>query len=276
MSQPLTNKKTTRKQSITPGLGRMLLLSFALHVVVFLIFGGFIVPRIHESKKPVYYVDLINPPVAKPRAGRPDTPAVKKKKSAPKAVQPVAKKPPAKKVVPVKKVAPVAKKVVETVPVVQPITTTPKKVEPTLTPIETPTDSNPLDAIEQMRRKQRIAELKAKLSRLATEPSTAPVGVVGGTGDQAGVDFDSWIKSYLSQAWALPAHYRQRGFIATILLRFNRDGQLIYTEMLRSSGDSFFDASVNRAVQQLQRLPSEPQKQLELSVTFDPREMLAQ
>lgn len=281
MSQPATNKKTSRTQNRTPGIGRMLLLSFTLHVVVFLIFGGFVVPRIKENNKPVYYVDLINPPVANPRAGRPDAPAVKKKipakkKAKPAIKKPPVKKPPVKKTVPVKKVPPVVKKVVETVPVEQARVTPPKKVEPTLTPIVAPVVSDPMDAIEQMRRKQRIADLKEKLSRLATEPSTAPVGVVGGSGDQAGVDFDGWIKSFLSQAWALPAHYRQRGLVATMLLRFNRQGQLIYTEMLRSSGDGFFDASVKRAVQQLQRLPNEPKKQLELSVTFDPREMLAQ
>ena len=286
MSQPLTNKKTSRKNSRTPGIGRMLVLSFTLHVVVFVIFGGYVVPRIKEDNKPVYYVDLINSPVANPRAGRPDAAAVKKKipakkkkkaaiKKPPVKKTPV-KKPPVKKTVPVKKVPPVIKKVVETVPIAQPIVTPPKKVEPTLTPIVPVTDSDPMDAIEQMRRKQRIAALKEKLSRLATESSTAPVGVVGGSGDQAGSDFDGWIKSFLSQAWALPAHYRQRGLVATMLLRFNSQGQMVYTEMLRSSGDNFFDASVKRAVQQLQRLPNEPKNQLEFTVTFDPREMLGQ
>lgn len=275
MSQPSTNKKTSRTRSRTPGIGRMLLLSFILHVVVFLLFAGFVVPRIKEDTKPVYYVDLINPPVANPRAGRPDTPVAKKKIPAKKKKKAAIKKPP---VIPppVKKTVPVVKKVVEAVPIAQPRVTTPKKVAPTFTPVETVPDSNPMDAIEQMRRKQRIAELKEKLSRLATEPSTAPVGVVGGSGDQVGVDFDGWIKSFLSQAWALPAHYRQRGLVATMSLRFNRQGQLVYSEMTRTSGDNFFDASVKRAVQQLQRLPNEPKKQLELSVTFDPREMLAQ
>jgi len=278
MSQSVTNKKTKRTSTPSSGLGRMLLLSFILHVLVFFIFGGFIVPRIKENKKPIYYVDLIHPPVANPQAGRPDAAPAKKKVAPKKKAKPAVKKPPVKKAEPVKKVVPVVKKEVVPVPVaVKPMATTPvEQVKPTVVPIEQPSTSNPMDAIEQMRRKQRIAALKEKLTRLSTEPSTAPVGVVGGTGDQVGVDFDSWIKTFLSQAWALPSHYRQRGLVATMALRFNSQGQLIYAEMVRSSGDNFFDASVKRAVQQLQRLPSEPKKQIDLNVTFDPREMFAQ
>ena len=108
----------------------------------------------------------------------------------------------------------------------------------------------------------------------STDDVDAPVGVVGGTGTQAGVSFDGWIKEYLSQAWALPSHYYQRGLVAKMVLRFDRRGRLIYYEMLSPSGDTFFDASVKRAVQQLQQLPGEPEKQMELIVTFDPREML--
>jgi len=133
-----------------------------------------------------------------------------------------------------------------------------------------------MDAIEQMRRKQRIAALKEKLARLSTEPSTAPVGVVGGIGDKVGVDFDPWIKTFLSEAWILGSQYKNRGLVATMLLRFNHQGQLVYAEMTRASGDIYFDESVKRAVQQLQRLPTEPKNKLEFTVTFDPREMFAQ
>ncbi len=100
--------------------------------------------------------------------------------------------------------------------------------------------------------------------------------MVGGSGDQAGFDFGPWVKTFLSQAWTLGPQYDNRGLVATMSLHFNRQGQLVYTEMLRSSGDKFFDASVKRAVQQLQRLPSEPNEKLELSVIFDRREMLDQ
>lgn len=260
------------------GLGRMLLLSLALHLLMFAVLGGFVVPRLEERKKPVYYVDLLHKPVAKPRAGRPDAAVVNKKKkpAAKKAVAKPKPKPPAKPVV--KKQTPPAKPAAPVKKVVEKKTAVPVATEPAV--VDNRYGEETLDAIEQLRRKQRIAELKNQLASLASEPSPAvttidaPVGVVGGTGTEAGVDFDSWIKEYLSQAWALPSHYHQRGLVAKMVVRFDSQGRRYSYEMLSPSGDTFFDASVKRAVQQLQQLPSAPGTPLELIVTFDPKEML--
>lgn len=279
MSQRITTPKIikTTSSNNTTGIGRMLLLSLVLHALILVILGGFIVPRIREVKKPVYYVDLLHKPVAKPRAGRTDAVAVKKKTRVKKKVR----KPVKPIIPPHKSQTPVKKAVVKVAPPknkqpVAPVVTD----KPSITPVKIVEPSDPMDAIAKMRRHKRIADLKNQLASLAHDPMPpsvdAPVGVVGGRGSQAGVDFDSWIKAYLSEAWVLPSHYLQRGLKAKMLLRFNRHGRLIYHEMLIPSGDSFFDASIKRAVQQLQQLPSEPEGQMDLTVTFDPREMLVQ
>lgn len=278
MAHAVKKNRTTPANGNSVGLGRMLLLSLALHLLMFAVLGGFVVPRIEERKKPVYYVDLLHKPVAKPRAGRPDATVVKKKKK-PAAKKTVAK--PKAKPKPKPQAKPVVKK---QGPQVKPAAPVKKVVEKKPTPQPAVVDNRygdeTLDAIEQLRRKQRIADLKNQLANLTSEPSPAvttidaPVGVVGGTGTEAGVDFDSWIKEYLSQAWALPSHYHQRGLVAKMMLRFDSQGRRYSYEMLSPSGDTFFDASVKRAVQQLQQLPSAPGTALELIVTFDPKEML--
>ncbi|MEA3464416.1 MAG: TonB C-terminal domain-containing protein [Thermodesulfobacteriota bacterium] len=293
------NKINSRFSHNSTGIGRMLLLSFILHVLIFVVLGGFVVPQRREVKKKVYYVDLLHRPVAKPRAGRTDVRAVKKKKrsSSKKKVAKPAKSVVAKKTTKaavkkavvkintqVKTVVPVKKAVVKEPPPIKKAPIKPAKIiEPPhkfIKKVETNSSADPMNAIARMRRNQRITDLKNQLASLASDPLIssavdAPVGVVGGRGTQAGVDFDGWIKAYLSEIWALPSHYLHRGLKAKMLLRFDRHGRLIYHEMLIPSGDSFFDASVKRVVRQLQQLPSKPERRMELIVTFDPKEMLA-
>ena len=54
------------------GMWRMLVLSVAAHVLVALLFSGWLAPQAKREDRPVYYVDLISKPVANPQAGRPD------------------------------------------------------------------------------------------------------------------------------------------------------------------------------------------------------------
>ena len=281
MSEPVSSRRSLSHRN-NAGIGRMLVLSLILHLVLFGLVGGFLVPRFEQPKKPVYFVDLMQKPVAKPRSGRPDAPASQKKPTTKK--KPVVKQEPKSKPAVKPPVQPPAtKKTPEVVNKPTPKTPVVRETKPTPVPTPTPSQSyedETLDAIERLKQKQRIAQLKQELNDLATRPTpatttvTAPVGVVGGRGDEAGVDFESWIKEYLSAAWALPSHYLQRGLVAKMNLQFSADGRLTHYEMVSPSGDSFFDATVKRAVRQLSQLPNKPGRPLELIVTFDPKEML--
>lgn len=50
----------------------MLVLSVVVHLLAALVFSGWLLPQPKREDRPVYYVDLISKPVAKPQAGRPD------------------------------------------------------------------------------------------------------------------------------------------------------------------------------------------------------------
>lgn len=262
----------------------MLLLSLLLHGALLLFFSAPLVPRL-DTPRPVYQVDLLSAPVKSPRAGRPDAgkkPAVTKKKAVAKAEPKVEKKtgkaPEVKKTEPPKKSV-VAKPVVKE-PVVTPVKTPPRtevKVDPS-SPQQTQ------DVIAEMRRKQeqrqRIEDLKRQLATLSASPSPqtsvpqAPLGAVAGTGHETGADFASWIKQAIVEAWALPDHYRNRGLWCEVELRFDYRGYRVGYLMVRPSGDGYFDATVKRAVMQLEQLPSAPGKSLNLSIKFDPKELL--
>ena len=55
-----------------PGLGRMIAVSFVVHLAILGLFSGILIPRMAKPPRPVYIVDLVNRPVKDPQAGRPD------------------------------------------------------------------------------------------------------------------------------------------------------------------------------------------------------------
>ena len=298
------NRVKTVQRDHGRGFGRMLVISLVLHTVLFMVLSGVIAPHFAEVKKPVYQVDLLTRPVSNPRSGRRNgrrhtqkktvkKPAAKRtvhKKKPPKAAKKVLpkKKPPVKKtklVTSKKKTAPPKKAVVKERVIKKPQPKSKPKPRPKPQPKIRPRPVETVDtsaAIERIRNRQRIADLKKQLAALAhdTTPVTGttrvPVGISGGRGNRAGVDFDSWIKGYLSRVWVLPPHYLNRGLKARMELRFDSAGHLVRALLVTPSGDSFFDASVRRAVEHLRQLPSPPRRPMELPVTFDPKEMLTQ
>ncbi len=158
-------------------LGRMVLVSLGLHLIVFLIFSGLILPRFGRVRPPVYFVDLVNLPVARPQAGRPDVrpePAKPKPAAAKKVTRPEPKPapppPPAKpKLAAPLKTAPPAPKPPKSVPKAS--------YDETLKTIE---------AMQQAKqRQQEIDELKAKLAELAKNDTRQSGRAGGGPGRHA-------------------------------------------------------------------------------------------
>lgn len=252
-------------------LGRMVLVSLGLHLVVFLLFSGLLLPRMERERRPVYYVDLVNLPVESPQAGRPDA-----RKAAPKEAKKELKKEPkpavAKKNPPPspKKSAPaVVKKHAPAEKVVK------KKVQ---APEENYGDA--LSAIEELQRKKEIEDLRKKIAALGQEdtrraPTDAPVGMAEGTGDQAGTSFDAWLHEYLKRAWTLSRYQVTRQDLeATVRLVFNRQGRLVDYRFIEESGEKRFDDSVKKAVLQLKELPNPPDRRLEVDVVFNLKDLL--
>ncbi len=139
--------------------------------------------------------------------------------------------------------------------------------------------------IDEIRRESessaRIEQLKQQLAAQATAQSPATttvapekVGSASGTGVQAGIAFEEWIREYLAQRWTLPATHWKKGLRSTVVLRFDAQGNRSGYTVLNASGDSLFDQSVEQCILQLQTLPAPPGRARVFSITFDPNEML--
>lgn len=171
-----------------PKLGRLVLLSLILHLVLVLVFSGALSHHSSPPKRPVYYVDLTQMPVANPRAGRPDG-----QSSASKAVKKSA--PPAAKKT-IQKAAPAAKKAIPPTPAQKAVKTQKASAGKTASKKKTvakkvaaasqaKADSGAsyqtaMSAIEKIRRKQERAALKERLAALAGNDSRT-VTSSGGT-----------------------------------------------------------------------------------------------
>lgn len=253
------------------GLGRMLLVSLAIHGAVLVLFTGVLLPRFERERRPVYYVDLVNLPVMSPQAGRPD--------ARPEKAEPAKKPEPAPAPAPVaKKAEPAAKKAA--VPA-KPKPAPAKKAEPAKKPAPPPERyEETLSAIEQLKRKREIEALKEKLAALGSAdtrraPGAAPVGMADGKGTEAGTSYDAWLHTFLKEAWTLSKYQvSRRDLEATVHLVFDPRGRLLDYRFLEKSGEDRFDDSVRRAVLQLETLPTEPGRRLEKEVVFNLKELL--
>lgn len=280
-----------------PKIGRVFLVSLGLHLLVVLIFSGMFSHHSKPPKRPVYYVDLTQLPVANPRAGRPDG-----GNGAPKAAKKAAKSTAA-----VKKAAPVVKKAAPPTPVkkaVKPSATKPAKksvttsktakAQPTPKASATAKKSTAsteadyqaaMSAVEKLRRKREMDALKQKLAALAGSDSrageaagtgsSAPLGMPDGTGDQAGVSQELWLQERLTKNWSLSKYQVVRRDIeAHVRISYNADGVLTGKKFLKSSGDTTFDDSVTRAILKSRQLEFKPGRTLEVDVIFNLKDLM--
>lgn len=238
-----------KRPSPYQGLGRMLLLSLVLHLVVVLIFGGGLLPKRHFEAPPAIRVNLANLPVERPQAGRPDAGPKVKPKAPPKEIS-APKSKPEPKPAPKPKAEP--------------------KPEPKAPPKPDPRVAAKADELarqrrleelkrqrqaeaDQAERQRKIDELKQKLATLAQDspaaPTTdAPVGEVTGTGDQAGISFATAVEATLKGNWKLSKYQvsaRDLKAVATVVI--SPQGQIV-DYSIRGSGNSVFDDSVRNAI----------------------------
>jgi TonB family protein len=289
----------------------MLVLSLAAHALVVVLFSGLLVPPVTRDERPVYYVDLVNLPVAKPQAGRPDGSkgsATMTQKAAPKKAEPSktesskASPPvktaakvqlPPKKTAPVKEQAPKVKAPPEKVAAKEKVAVKAKAV-PQVKPksVEKEYQQSVLGAVAALRakkaaeqaeaaRKAKIEALKDKLAAMtgtaasAGTGSGAPLGVPGGRGDQAGPSWSLWLQSYLTSNWSLSRYQvKSRELEAVIHVVYDRDGSLIRKSLSRSSGDTVFDRSVEDAVLKSRTLPKAPGQRMEFDIIFNLKDLL--
>ena len=264
-----------------PKFGRLLLVSLLVHGLIWAAFTVDLFGTKTRPKPPVYYVDLIHKPVLNPQAGRPDPRPAKKPKAA-EVKRTVQTAPPAAQ----KKPKPAVK------PLVKPAQTS--KPEPTPKPVPKPAvksdtrnEQQVKSALDEIRERQaRQSErdaLKDKLAKLrenagaATVAGDVPVGMVDGTGDEAGIAVVAFVQGFIQGNWALSPYLldqsRLRNLEAKATLTYAASGEMIRYRINTPSGNQQFDDSLKRAITKSKQLPQPLPKQLDLLVTFNLKEM---
>jgi colicin import membrane protein len=273
-----------------PNLFWLLAISLALHAVVFILFSGILTGSSRIERRPVYYVDLSKMPVLNPRAGRPDGgPAkpVSKPAAKPKPVTPE----PAPAPKPAKDDRPQTQPAAEKPAVTKPATATAKtgtrpareKNEPAQTSASSGTSYQSVqDKLAAMRenqqRQQELADLKNKIAALSGGEgygSGAPLGMPDGTGDEIGVDQQTWLQAYLKESWSLSKYQvTRRDLSAIVHLSFAADGTLTGYRFVESSGDATFDDSVKKAILKAKTLPFKPGRAFQMDAVFNLKDLM--
>ncbi len=208
--------------------GTMVAVSLLFHVTMFILLTrAHFLPSLKLPEAPVYYVDVVNLPVASPRAG---SPAV--------APSPTSPAPPfrtaSREMTLPAKPSPVA---------------TPTKVVPRKSTSETAKEFE-----EQLAKIEREAEARHEaaaidaLRKRASGKGGAPVGMPGASGKEAGSDYGSYIQSRLTDAFKTTIASQSKNPEVVVRLTIDRAGRVIRTRLERSSGDKLFEDSVMRAI----------------------------
>lgn len=181
----------------------------------------------HMNTVPVYYVDIVNLPVADPRAGSPSNQG---SDVAPAAPEPHKEEMRSPANVPQKLPVPIPEK---------------KKSEPS-----TETNSDFTERLARLQKKvegQHTEDAIEKLRKKVAEGS-GRAGMPGGTGTEAGSDYGSYIQSRLRDAFEKTIVSRGGKPMAVVRLTIDRFGKVAGYRIERSSGDKAFDDSVIRAI----------------------------
>ena len=286
-----------------PGFKQMLLISVLLHLLVPVLYYTPFFPKREIQKPPVYRVNLVNKPVKNPQAGRPEAAAVKKKpevkpvpkpKPKPKPIPPPPKPVPVKpkpqpKPVPVKpepepqpKPKPVAKKPeVKPAPAPEPVKTGPSKaqesaLEKRLRELRETQEKK----AQETARKQRIEQMKVaaaaevEKSRVKSPVEEAPVGMIGGKGNEEGVSAVAFVQEFIQQQWSFSKYQAAGNPEAEMKLFYNAEGSLLHYKVLKKSGNNAFDESLIRAITKSRQLPQSLPEAMEFHIFFNLKDML--
>ena len=292
-----------------PGFKQMLLISVLLHLLVPILYYTPLFPKREIEKPPVYRVNLVNKIVKNPQAGRPEAAPVKKKpvvkpkpKPEPKPAvkpkpipippkpKPIPEKPkPEPKPIPPKPKPEPKPEPVKPKPNPEP-KSEPVKKKPQPKPAVSKAQESTLEArLKKMRaaqeqkaneqaRKDKLAALRAAVltesSNVESPITDAPVGMMDGTGDEAGVSAIAFVQEFIQQQWNFSRYQAAGNPEAEMKLFYNADGTLLHYKFLEKSGNSAFDESLIRAITKSRQLPQPLPESMEFHIFFNLKDML--
>jgi len=268
-----------------PGFKQMLLVSTLLHLLLPILYYSPFFPKREIEKPPVYRVNLVNKIVKNPQAGRPEATPMKKKpvvKAKPKPKP----KPAAKPIPPKPKPTPVKPK-----PAPKPVPVKKKpQSKPEPKPVVSKAQENALEMrLKKMRvaqekkaseqaRKDRIAALKAaalaESSPVKSPISEAPVGMIEGKGDEAGVSAIAFVQEFIQQQWTFPKYQASGNPEAEAKLFYSADGTLLHYKFIKKSGNSALDESLTLAIAKSRQLSQPLPESMEFHIFFNLKDML--
>ena len=227
----------------------MVCYSAIVHLVVFFFLLEFHFPA-HFKEAPVYYVDLLDLPVAHPQAGTPSQAASPSPPSPPAAPAPREMTLPAK---------PPPRQTAATPPQKPEATETAKEFEERIARLERETAA-----------RQTAAAIEALRKRGAAR---GPVGMPGATGTEAGSDYASYIKSRLEDEFKSTISYQSKRPEVYVNLVISPAGRIVRQQIVKSTKDKVFEDSVYRSIVKAERnfRPPPSGNQFEITVKFSPQ-----
>jgi TonB family protein len=109
-----------------------------------------------------------------------------------------------------------------------------------------------------------LAELRAAAGETAAEPveMPAPAASGSGVGRPVSAEVAAWVKKakiHVRRAWVLPPAFRTQALEAHVLVDLDAGGNVIgVPEIVRRSGNPWYDEGVVRAIQKASPLPPPP------------------
>lgn len=239
--------------------GHLFAAALACSLIMHLISGAALLrgvnfARFEHSSQPTLYVDLVAPPVARPRQSEGETaaaaPAHKEQPFVPAAA------PRNEVLVPSKN-----KKASKPAPAVE------DDIRQSLAAMRQRRD----DRLAQEETDAAIAALKKARTAPAQTPALKPtVGSASGNGSEAGGRIDDWIRQQLRDSWKLSRYQLdgRRDLSARVELEFDGRGKLSGYRFVRSSENQQFNDSLRRAILNLKPLPNPPTSGWKTTATF--------
>ncbi len=217
------------------GLGWGFAVSFAIHasLAAFILFFRFSSPAPMET--PVYYVDVVNLPVASPQAGSPVTGGTPEPAPLPAPPQPAEMTVPQKRTL--AKVNPAKSSATSRV------SDASQAFEERMAKLQ--------QAIEERRQEAALDALRRKAAGSGRKPER--VGTPGGSGKEAGSDYASYIQSRLTDAFQSTIAHQSKAPEMVVKLTIDAGGHIIRKRIERSSGDRIFDESVFKAIDRAEK-----------------------
>jgi TonB family protein len=257
MQQLLSSLEDERQRQFR----RLVGVSAALHVVFALAFWIGPIRRSGPVLPAVVRVNLVEALAAAP-AARPAPAAL------PKPLPPPPPPPVAKKVLP-KQPAPLPKP--------KPAEAKPKpKVEPKPEPKPKEPEPAPEQELDDV-----LAQLRNEAGETAPKPVEQPAalpggGPAGGPGIVVDPETARWmreVKIHVTRAWILAPGFRSEALVTIVEVDLSPTGEVLGTSTRQSSGNPWYDESVERAIQKASPVPAPPEAG-DWPFTFDSRDQL--